>query len=96
MLTSLRARMTYANVMSTIAVFIALGGSSYAAVTLQRNAVKNRHIAAGAVTSPKVRDGSLLRKDFKLGEIVAGVGPAGPAGQAGPTGPAGPAGPAGL
>ena len=28
----LRDRLTYANVMSTLAVFIALGGSSYAAI----------------------------------------------------------------
>ena len=30
----IRSRLSYANVMSTLAVFIALGGSSYAAVTL--------------------------------------------------------------
>ncbi len=30
----MRSRLTYANVMSTLAVFIALGGSSYAAVQL--------------------------------------------------------------
>ena len=30
----LRQRLTYANVMSTLAVFIALGGSSYAALTI--------------------------------------------------------------
>ena len=34
MLAKLRSRLTYANVMSTLAVFIALGGSSYAAVTI--------------------------------------------------------------
>ena len=32
--TRLRQRLTYANVMSTLAVFIALGGSSYAALTI--------------------------------------------------------------
>jgi hypothetical protein len=32
MIQRLRARLTYANVMATIAVFIALGGSSYAAI----------------------------------------------------------------
>ena len=31
MLRQIRNRLTYANVMSTLAVFIALGGSSYAA-----------------------------------------------------------------
>ena len=33
MIDKLRQRLTYANVMSTLAVFIALGGSSYAALT---------------------------------------------------------------
>ena len=32
MLSAVRARLTYANVMATAAVFIALGGSSYAAL----------------------------------------------------------------
>jgi hypothetical protein len=41
----IRKRLTYANVMSTVAVFIALGGSSYAAFTLNGNVIKNRSIA---------------------------------------------------
>jgi len=35
----IRANLTYANVMATIAVFIALGGSSYAAIRLPANSV---------------------------------------------------------
>jgi hypothetical protein len=38
---SLRRRLTYANVMATLAVFIALGGSSYAALTVTGRNVKN-------------------------------------------------------
>jgi hypothetical protein len=93
--------LSYANVMATIAVFIALGGSSYAAVNLKKNSVRAKHIAKGAVTSPKiaknavtsakVKDGSLLSQDFKSGQLSAG-----PKGDTGPTGPPGPAtGPAG-
>jgi hypothetical protein len=37
----LRRRLTYANVMATLAVFIALGGSSYAALTVTGRNVKN-------------------------------------------------------
>jgi len=37
----IRANLTYANVMATIAVFIALGGSSYAAITITGRNVKN-------------------------------------------------------
>ena len=36
-----RIRLTYANVMSTLAVFIALGGSSYAAIKITGKNVKN-------------------------------------------------------
>ena len=46
MLRKLRQRLTYANVMSTLAVFIALGGSSYAAYTISGSSIKNRSIAA--------------------------------------------------
>jgi hypothetical protein len=45
-LRKLRQRLTYANVMSTLAVFIALGGSSYAAYTISGSSIKNRSISA--------------------------------------------------
>jgi hypothetical protein len=45
-LNKLRQRLTYANVMSTLAVFIALGGSSYAAYTISGSSIKNRSIGA--------------------------------------------------
>ena len=41
----IRKRLSYANVMSTLAVFVALGGSSYAAFTLDGAAIRNRSIA---------------------------------------------------
>ncbi len=91
----LRGKLTYANTMATVAVFLALGGGAYAATQLKKNsvgskqikgaAVKTGEIANGAVTSPKVADGSLLGKDFRQDQI-----PAGPTGPSGPsTGPAG-------
>jgi len=42
---ALRKRLSYANVMATLAVFIALGGSSYAALT-----VSGRDVANGSLT----------------------------------------------
>ncbi len=88
---------SYANVTATLALIVALGGTSYAAVTLPRNSVDTTQIRnnavtaskikANAVTSGKVRDGALLRRDFKAGELSAG--PAGPQGLVGPRGPAG-------
>jgi hypothetical protein len=51
--------LSYANVMSTVAVFIALGGSAYAAVKLPPNSVGTKQLKAGAVTAPKVAKHSL-------------------------------------
>jgi hypothetical protein len=46
-------RLTYANVMATIAMFIALGASAYA---LSRNSVRSQHIAPGAVKASDTHD----------------------------------------
>jgi hypothetical protein len=80
--------------MATIAVFIALGGGAYAATQLPKNSVGSKQIKSSAVTSSKVKDGSLLVKDFKFGQTP--VGQAGPAGPIGPVGPKGDTGAQGL
>jgi hypothetical protein len=73
--------------MATIAVFVSLGGGAYAAVKLPRNSVGSGQIKKNAVTSAKVKNRSLLAKDFKKGQLPAGhTGPAGPAGPAGADG----------
>jgi hypothetical protein len=59
MLSRLRARLTYANVMATVAVFIALGGSSYAALNLPKNAVGAAQLKTGSVRASEVKNGSL-------------------------------------
>src|SRR3954453_3334916 len=82
-----RLHVTYANVIATLALFVALGGGAYAAITLPRN----------SVTSVQVKNGSLLAKDFRKGQLKAGKsGPAGPQGAQGARGLGGPAGPPGL
>lgn len=77
---------SYANVTATIALIVALGGTSYAAIKLPKN----------SVTSATVKDRSLLKKDFKTGQLPAGKtgkqGPPGPAGTAGGSGATGGAG----
>jgi hypothetical protein len=97
------------NVVAYLALFIALGGSSYAAVRLTPGSVRTRALAKGAVTNKKlaansvnaknVVDGSLTRADFKRGTLSGpgANGKDGPAGRGktGPKGDAGPAGPAG-
>ena len=111
MIEAIRARLTFANIMSLVAVSIALGGTSYAAslaknsvgsTQIKASAVKNSDLGSSAVTSGKVRNGSLLAKDFKTSELPRGAngangtnGAPGAPGAPGPTGATGPAGPTG-
>ncbi len=60
----IRDRLTYANVTATLALFIALGGSSYAALKLPRNSVGSQQIRTGAVASSEVKDRSLQLQDI--------------------------------
>lgn len=85
-----------ATIISLLALFVALGGTGYAAVAL---APKN------SVGSAQVINGSLQKKDLNKKTIAAlkgnrgargAAGAAGAAGPAGATGAAGPAGPAGA
>jgi hypothetical protein len=57
-LRTLRKQLTYANVMATIAVFLALGGGAYA-ITLKRNSVKSKTIAPDAAKGVDVDEASL-------------------------------------
>ena len=92
----LRHRPSPAIVIACVALLIALGGVSYAATALPRNSVGNAQLKNNAVTSGKVKNHSLLKADFKAGQIPAGpAGPVGPAGAAGAAGARGPTGPAG-
>jgi hypothetical protein len=77
----MRPRLTFANVMSVIAVFIALGGASYAAFKLPKNSVGSKQLRKNAVNSAKVKNNSLRAVDFKAGQLLAGAtGPPGPSG----------------
>ena len=78
----LLGRLTYANVMATLALFVALGGVSYAATQLPSNSVGTKQIKKEAVTPAKLSRASKS----------ALTGPAGATGPAGPTGPIGAAG----
>jgi hypothetical protein len=84
-------------VVALVALFVALGGSSYAALKLPKNSVGSRQIKSGAVTSAKVKDRSLAAGDFKLGQIPAGPqGPSGAPGSPGRDGAQGVPGPTAL
>jgi hypothetical protein len=79
--------------LALLALFVALGGTSYAAVRVPANSVGPKQLEANAVTSAKVRDHSLLARDFAADSLPAG--PAGATGDAGPQGPKGDPGPKG-
>jgi hypothetical protein len=80
----LRRHLTYANVMATLGVFLALGGVSYAALKLPKNSVGSKQIKKNAVTGTKVKNGSLKPGDFAAGSLPAG--PQGPQGLPGAKG----------
>jgi hypothetical protein len=86
-----------AMVVACFALLVALGGTGVAAtVALAPNSVGTAQLRNNAVVSTKVRNGSLLRVDFKAGQVPAGkTGPTGPPGPQGPQGQAGAAGAAG-
>jgi hypothetical protein len=71
-------RPTPAGVIACLALAIALGGSAFAATTL---------VPRNSVGSAQVINGSLLKKDFKRGQLQRG--PQGPQGEQGPQGPEG-------
>jgi hypothetical protein len=95
-------RPTYGGVTATIALFVALAGTSYAAVTISGSNVRNgtltgadvksgslsgSDIRNSSITASDVKNGSLLAADFQPGQLP--TGPQGPGGPAGPQGPPG-------
>ncbi len=80
--------------LGALALFIVLGGSSYAVATgsidsreIKNNSVRSQDVRNNELRSKDVRNGGLLSEDFAPGQL-----PAGPRGVQGPAGPAGPAG----
>jgi hypothetical protein len=81
-------RISPATGISLLALFVALGGTSYAAVKLPAKSVGTKQLKTSAVTSAKVRNNSLLARDFKRGQLPSGgaTGPRGATGKTGATG----------
>jgi len=80
----LREKLTYANVMATIAVFLVLGGSAYAATQLPKNSVGAKQLKNGSITPPKLSGAAKKALQGAKGATGA-TGPQGPAGAAGAT-----------
>ncbi|WP_354698702.1 hypothetical protein DSM112329_04392 [Paraconexibacter sp. AEG42_29] len=65
-------------VTATIALVCAMGGTSYAAVSvtgqnIKNGTVKSIDIANNSVASADIKNGSLLKADFKAGQLPAGA-----------------------
>jgi len=102
-----RRHPSYADVTATLALFVALGGTSYAALNLTGKDVKNGSLTGldlkdGSVGGADLKTGSVTGADLKDGSIgvadlvAAARGAAGPAGPPGAPGPPGAEGKAGA
>lgn len=68
----IRTRLTYANVIATLALFLALsGGVVYAAGTLGRNAVKSKNIAANAVKNRNLAKNAVKNKNLAKDAVTS-------------------------
>ena len=70
MISRLRARLSYANVTATLALFVALGGTGYAAVTLPRNSVGTKQLRSRAVTASKLKPGAVTGRGVRNNSLT--------------------------
>jgi hypothetical protein len=64
-------RLTFANVIACIALFVALGGASYAAIQVPKNSVGTKQLKRNAVTASKIRRNAVTSTKIKRGAITA-------------------------
>ena len=79
----IRSHLSSAHVIAIVALFVALGSTSVAAVSLTKNSVGARQIKKDAVRASEiksrsvgtteVRNGALLVEDFQAGQLPAGA-----------------------
>jgi hypothetical protein len=66
----MRPRLTYANVVATLALFIALGGTSYAALKLSENSVGARQLKKNPVITAKIKKEGVTAAKVKKGTLT--------------------------
>lgn len=71
-----RSRLNSAHLIAVIALFVALGGTTWAAVHLGKGVVKTKNLASNAVTTKKIKNGAVTAQ-----KIAPGVIPSTSAGQ---------------
>lgn len=73
MLAGVRRRLSYANVMATIAVFLALGtGGAYAVTQIDKNSVHSKHIVNGQVKAPDIAVGAATANKIAANAVNSG------------------------
>jgi hypothetical protein len=78
MRSNIRRRLTYANVISTLALFVMLGGSSYAALKISGKNIERRSIPAtkikrNSITGKEVRESRLRVPHARNAERLGGL-----------------------
>lgn len=76
-----RPRLTYANVMASVAVFLVLGGGAYAATSLPKNSIGTKQLKNGSITLAKLNAAAKTA----LRGAIGPQGPPGPQGAPGAT-----------
>jgi hypothetical protein len=66
----IRKRLTYANVMSSIAVFLVLGGATALAAGLAKNSVGSKQLKKNSVTTAKIKNNAVTAAKIKNGTIT--------------------------
>lgn len=69
MLSKVRSNLTAANLMSAAALFVALGGTSYA---VGINTIGSKQIKNGSIVSADIGNGKVAGKDIKNGSLTGG------------------------
>jgi hypothetical protein len=67
MIRALRERLTYSNVVASVALFLALGGVTYA---VTKDSVKSKHIVNGEVSSADLENDGIKGKDVRENELT--------------------------
>jgi len=89
-------RLTYGNVVATLAMFIALSGTSYA-LSLPRNSVSSRELRPRSVGASELKTGAVAARDIRNGAVsLSDISLGARASLRGQRGPVGPPGPSGL
>ena len=68
-LSRIRERLSFANVTSLLALFVALGGTGYAAIALPTDSVGASQIRSGAVGTSEVRSGAVAKSEVRTGAV---------------------------